>query len=337
MDNLPLNFRSIINMKDPKDKKDFFASMIMNDHFLYNFNPDRYNFYLKFVSGLSDPEKLEQFYYKETKINDNAREVNNIISKITSKIKLLGKNGKKELIKHIKKVFEIDTVIFADKKIEDNLEKVINSETDTYYNKKVGGAYNSEKLPEYEHPISDLNKKIESNINKQTFDEITQNPLIVNKKLEVNMQDRIVFIILTFVFRMISLFIIEWSLNANVINNFYYALVGYCCFYILLFLFFIFLVNVLLFYPITELYSDYSIVYFSNIFYYLYIYYDGFYRILVHIAILCLLLFIPYTLDINSIEQDVKYDYVKKQEILTNISNFSFVIWILTSLVALRY
>ena len=186
MDNLPLNFRNIINMKDPKDKTDYFASMFLNDHFLYNFNPNRYNFYLKFVSGLSDPEKLKEFYYKETKINDDTREVNDVISKITSKLKLLGNNGKKELVKHIKKVFEIDPVIFADRKIEDNIEKVIiDSDNDTYYDKKKGGGlfYDDEKLPEYEHPIRDLNEKIERNINRQTFNEITQNSLILNKSI----------------------------------------------------------------------------------------------------------------------------------------------------------
>ena len=120
MDSLPLNFRDIIEMKDPKDKTDYFASLFFNDHFLYNFNPNRYNFYLKFVSGLTDPETLKKFYYKETKINNDTREVNNIIVKITSKLKLLGKDGKKELIKHINKLFKIDKALKKDQEIEYN-------------------------------------------------------------------------------------------------------------------------------------------------------------------------------------------------------------------------
>jgi hypothetical protein len=69
----------------------------------------------------------------------------------------------------------------------------------------------------------------------------------------------------------------------------------------------------------------------------MYTYTNGYSRLILHITIITILLIVPFILDINSVEQDIKYDVKKKYYILNNISNFSFIVWILTSLIALKF
>lgn len=321
---MELNFDNLNSLKDPKEKVDFLSSFLSDD-LLFKFNPDRYEFYLKFISGLTDPENLKKFYYKKNKINNNSLKEKALIDEIVKLLRSLGTKDKEKLIKNIEDTFKIDDVvdIGITKKISDIIKK--------------GGNYDKTKLPTYDEPIKNLNKILESGDKNKISKELRTNPLIIDNKLDVTLNDKLIFIGITFVLRIISLFIIEWSLNANVVNNFFYALVGYCCFYIILFMFLVFLVNVIFYYPVIELYTDYSIVDFPNMLYYLYVYNDGYYRILIHLGIFSLLLLLPFILDFNTIEQDIKYDYKKKQEVLTSITNFSFIIWVLTSLIAIKF
>jgi len=239
--------------------------------------------------------------------NFNKKSIIGLVRELKSLIKdSKNYNKKKEILKELKKIIQIERG-------------------------QIGGA----DLPTYEKPIHDFVEELKSN--KMTEKKYENDPLVAEKIIEINYTDRFIFIGLTFAIRIISLFIVEWSLSVNIVNNFFYAIIAYSCFYILLFTFFVFLVNVIFYFPVTQLYKDYSIVDFPNMFYYMYVYTNGYVRLVLHISIILILLVIPFILDVESMEQDIKYDIKKKYEILTNISNFSFVIWILTSLIALKF
>ena len=63
--NFIFGFRDLINSTDPKYWSLFdFSSIIFNDDYLKMLNSKRYNFYVKFVMGLSNPIALERFLYK---------------------------------------------------------------------------------------------------------------------------------------------------------------------------------------------------------------------------------------------------------------------------------
>ena len=65
MSELLFGFRDLINSTDPKYSSLFdFSSIIFNDDYLKMLNSKRYNFYVKFVMGLSNPMALERFLYK---------------------------------------------------------------------------------------------------------------------------------------------------------------------------------------------------------------------------------------------------------------------------------
>jgi hypothetical protein len=173
----------------------------------------------------------------------------------------------------------------------------------------------------------------------QTFQKV---PRISPDRVEISMVDRGVFIGVTFAIRMIALSLIYWSLNSNLINNFQTAFIYYCIIYMIFFLFIIALVNVIFYYPVTELFTNLSLATLPNLLYYFYIHFNGYNRLILHIILLSILMLIPFILSLDKkfIEQydvNISFDYKKKSEMYNSISNFSFVIWILTSVIALKF
>jgi hypothetical protein len=180
---------------------------------------------------------------------------------------------------------------------------------------------------------------------QQLYKNYTKNPLYSPERLEVNIYDRITFIIVTYIIRFLTLQFIYWCLNSNIINSFTKAFNYYTLIYILFFIFMTSIVNVMYLFPIFELFSNISaITVFPNYFYYFYVYTNGYLSLAIHIFIILILLFIPYVLvidrkdaDFNRITDNISYDYKKKNEIYISISNFSLIIWVLTSIISLKF
>jgi len=214
--------------------------------------------------------------------------------------------------------------------------------------------------------IDDLVRKVDGDANKADFfnvdtadisektDDLQQlyknylkNPLYSPERLEINIYDRITFIIVTYIIRFLTLQFIYWCLNSNIINNFSKAYNYYTIIYILFFIFITSIVNVMYFYPVFELFSNISsITVFPNYFYYFYVYTNGYLSLAIHLFIILILLFVPFVLvmdrkDVNfngdSDGDNISYDYKKKNEIYISISNFSLIIWVLTSIISLKF
>ena len=156
------------------------------------------------------------------------------------------------------------------------------------------------------------------------------------------MTDRGIFILTTLIIRILSLSLIFWGLNSNLINNFKNAYIYYCCIYILFFTFILGIVNVMYYYPIIELFSNSSISSMPNLLYYFYIHINGPNRLILHIILILLLLFIPYILDMDKknfeeTDMNISFDNNIKQDIYNSIANFSLVIWVLTSIIAIKF
>jgi hypothetical protein len=154
--------------------------------------------------------------------------------------------------------------------------------------------------------------------------------------------DRGVFIGVTFAIRMIALSLIYWSLNSNLVNNFQTAFIYYCIIYMIFFLFVIAIVNVIFYYPVTELFTNLSLATLPNLLYYFYIHFNGYNRLILHIIILSILMMVPFVLSLDKkfteqYDANISFDYKKKSDIYNSISNFSLVIWILTSVIALKF
>jgi hypothetical protein len=161
-------------------------------------------------------------------------------------------------------------------------------------------------------------------------------------RLEITLIDRIIFIITTYIIRLISLALIYWGLNSNLINNFKTAYLYYSAIYILFFIFITALVNVMYYYPIFELFSNISLNNMPNILYYFYIHFNGPYRLILHISLILILLVIPFVLELDKKTEDqtdmnISFDFNQKEKILNSVSNFSFGIFALTSIIAFKF
>ena len=165
------------------------------------------------------------------------------------------------------------------------------------------------------------------------------------KNLEISTIDRVIFIAITFIIRFITLMIIDWGLTTNLVNSFYTAFLYYCCIYLLFFIFITMIVNVIVYYPLLTLFSNIKIISIPNFRYYFYIYTNGYMRLLLHIFIILLILFIPYIINIEKLtflkneqnKPNISYDYEKKRKIMDAISFFSLIIWIITTIIAIKF
>ena len=380
MAELLFGFRDLGNIRNPNTPILNLSSLVIPDSVVRKFNPTRFNFYIKFINGLKDPETLYKFLYtlNDAKIyNDEMQEK---ISKIAKGLQTISDKDRAKVIENLKqlldndkyeKLFSIIKNYQKDKKITGGVkltEEDIPNATEKYHinkplapmkmfldqiNKVAPLLYTKSKtnideiINKNDGTGKDKELKEEAipiDVNKlkgiyQTFQKI---PRISPDRVEINMADRGVFIGVTFAIRMISLSLIYWCLNSNLINNFKTAFIYYCIIYMIFFLFIIALVNVIFYYPITELFSNFSLSTIPSLLYYFYIHFNGYNRLILHIIILSILMLIPFILSLDKkfteqYDANISFDYKKKAEIYNSISNFSFVIWILTSVIALKF
>jgi hypothetical protein len=157
-------------------------------------------------------------------------------------------------------------------------------------------------------------------------------------KLDISNEDRIVFIGVTFIIRFIALSLIEWSMNTNFISSFKQAFMFYCIIYISIFCFITILVNIIYNYPLQQLYTDKSLVDIQSMLYYFYIYTNGPMRLVIHLIFILILMLIPFIINMgNNMPDKANFNYETKKYTRNTLSRFTLVIWIITSLIAVRY
>jgi hypothetical protein len=384
MTHLIFGFRDLINTQPNTSIFDV-SSLLFDDTYLKTISPNRYNFYVKFISGLSNPAVLEQFFYKVKESKDYRNSLNKKIKHLSGLLKRLNTNfdtsDKNKIIEDITNV--IKNKFKLDETETNKIGELLNSTN------KKGGAppittrnafiqqydlnKGAEPMKEFINKLNmidptlgqkpPLNKIEDILIDKANTSKTVRNKsrpdtikelkgLYDNYKddlspesLEISMIDRAIFIASIFIIRQISLTFVDWGLNTNVINTFHKAFFMYCFVYLIFFIFIIMLVNVVVYYPILELFSNTNITNIPNYLYYYYIYTNGFMRLIVHMLIIIILLFIPYLINIDKIKilwfdennKNISYNIEQRNNIYQSISLFSFIIWILTSFIALKF
>ena len=369
MAELLFNFRDLTSISDPKTSIINLSSLVIPDSVVRKFNPQRYNFYIKFINGLTNPSNLYKFLYTTKDSKTYHTEIQAKLATIAKGLKSLSSDDRKNVIANLKKVLDINssdkyTNLFNsietfEKKggagaIEYGLKKPIMPMNTllTHVHKEIPllGEPPINTIDELILPKDKLNlpenkieiKPFEVSKVKAIYDYYNKIPQLSPERININMVDRGVFILTTLIIRIISLSLIFWGLNSNLINNFKKAFIYYCCIYILFFIFIIGLVNVVYYYPIIELFSNVSISSMPNILYYFYIHITGPNRLILHIILILLLLFIPYILDmdkknIQDPDMNISFDNNLKTDIYNSIANFSLVIWVLTSIIAIKF
>jgi hypothetical protein len=193
-------------------------------------------------------------------------------------------------------------------------------------NSQIGGIINDE--------TEELNK-----IKKALYkidDVLDQKSILINK------QDRFIFILITFFIRLIALTIIEWALITNYIVNFFQAYLLYLFIYILLFILIIIFVNISYdgSYDSFETHQNNFYIGVASSFYYFYFIPGNFsdiIRIAIHIGIILVITGIALIIKNRDVKKnDIDFDYTKKKNINKSLNDISLIIWVFTSLVALK-
>jgi len=383
MSELLFGFRDLPNIRDPNRNVMLnIGSFFMNDEYVRKFNPKRYSFYIKFLSGLTNPDNLYRFMYKTNESKVYHEELAGKIKKITESLSKMNAKQRERVVSNLKTIIENkDSDKYSElfTSIKNYTTPITGGNPEYYINKRfmpmesliesvhkvdplIGKVPpktideiiidNSPPYKNIKHSVSEKGQSTLTHTNDDTtvekikgiYQNYKDNSEFSPDRINVVLMDRLIFILTTFILRMISLSLVYWGLNSNLINNFKTAFMYYCLIYILFFAFVVGLVNIIYYYPIFELFGNTSLKILPNYLYYFYIHINGINRLLLHIIIILMLLFIPFvlTLDVTKkrMEDDnknISYNYKKKEQIYKTISNFSLVIFVLTSLVAFNY
>ena len=190
------------------------------------------------------------------------------------------------------------------------------------------GSFYQQKLDE----ISSIEKSKDNRDKNKALDdlveEVDSHPIFSPKFESVSMTDRIIFIAMTFIIRGLSLFLIDWGLNSHMINSFNSAFLYYIIIYFCIFLVWILLVNAG---------EDGKNLFFRMLFYYVNWDAHGPGRILVHGLVQFMLLPVPFIVKDRVVGKSPTWTYEQRRATYRVLSNFTFFIWVLTSVIALRY
>ena len=228
------------------------------------------------------------------------------------------------------------------KKIKELKEENSKSQSDNFdENNKIArlsqdiDAYNSsEKNPDDEkYIIQQLNN----------FENDPKNPL---DELAITFDDRLVFIIATFFIRYITIIIVQWCIDINIIKTFYEGFIYYAIIYIIIFWFIVLFINIDNSYDVKYMNFNGIINSIRTLFYYFYMGTNGISRLLVHTSLIIILIIIPIILNIKRKADYVDDEQTETEKILNNderkqlsksLSLFTMFIWLFTSIIATKF
>jgi hypothetical protein len=191
------------------------------------------------------------------------------------------------------------------------------------YQLTTGGSYFSDKLQQLQ--TAKNTKEVED-----VIDEVDTHPIYSEQFEKVSVTDRIIFIAVTFVIRGLVLFLVDWGIHSHMIGTFQRAFIIYMFAYVCIFVIWAMLVNAG---------EDGDNLFFRMMFYYVNWHNNGFGRIIAHLAVQLFLLPIPFIVKERNLGSTGKpvLSYEERRAMYRTLSNFTFFIWILTSIIALRY
>ena len=210
-----------------------------------------------------------------------------------------------------------------------------NNQIDKYYDDIEDADENNQEV------IGDLDKKI-----KKKIIEFENDPENTFNYLELTVEDRLVFIITTFFIRYLSLILIQWSVDINIIKSFEEGFFYYAVIYLAIFWFIVLFVNIDNTTKVDYMNFDNFMNSIRSVFYYFYMGTNGITRLLVHSCIICVLLIVPIILNIKKttyIEEENKdkdkdiISYEERKKLSKSLSLFTIFIWVLTSIIATKF
>lgn len=144
---------------------------------------------------------------------------------------------------------------------------------------------------------------------------------------DITINDRVTFIAVTFLIRMVCTFLIDWAVSSGMVDSFNHAFMYYVGLYSLILVFTTFVVSN----------NEIGI---QMLMYYMNTTANGYSRIGVHLLVVLLLLpilFVVNEKNVGGADMMSKTTFEFKQQISKSVSNFTLIIWMLTSVIAMRF
>jgi hypothetical protein len=249
---------------------------------------------------------------------------------------------------------------YLDRQRYDNISPVIKDELRSVNDNKKGNlvriktdnkidqlsndieTYNALSIQGREANKEDIIKKIKD------FENDPLNPL---EELEITLDDRIVFIIATFFIRYITIIMVQWCIDINIIKSFYEGFIYYAIIYIILFWFVVLFINIDNGYDIKYMNLNGIINSIRSLFYYFYMGTNGISRLLIHTSLILLLIVIPIILNIkkkpefkdeandedDTVESAKILNYEERKQLSKTLTLFTMFIWLFTSIIATKF
>ena len=223
-----------------------------------------------------------------------------------------------------------------------------NKQIDNYYDDRDVGEDELYKKKIKSEPTDNENeelKALDKNIKKKII-EFENDPENTFNYLELTIEDRLVFIITTFFIRYLSLILIQWSVDINIIKSFEEGFFYYAVIYLAIFWFIVLFVNIDNTTKVDYMNFDNFMNSIRSVFYYFYMGTNGITRLLVHSCIICVLLIVPIILNIKKstyIEEENNdkdkniISYEERKKLSKSLSLFTIFIWVLTSIIATKF
>jgi hypothetical protein len=200
--------------------------------------------------------------------------------------------------------------------------------------------YNASSFEDKEQNRKYITRRIEA------FENDPNNPI---EELALTFDDRIVFIIATFFIRYITIIMIQWCIDINIIRTFYEGFIYYALIYIIIFWFIVLFINIDNSYEVKYMNFNGVINSIRTLFYYFYMGTNGISRLLIHTSLIIILIIIPIILNIKK-KQDLTTDdsspqddnmkvltYEERKQLSKALSLFTMFIWLFTSIIATKF
>ena len=328
---------------------------LFDDKMIKKFNVRRWTYYKRFNKIIDDPRELKNFMHTLKKISESREQKDKIYKKIVKLHDILSKvdinsenysqnkkNKLEELNKRILSILENKTNNNIDSGKISQKNEALKDITDKF----VGGA-STKYLDDY----SDKLEKISDNNNTSDSTKISKYKTVLNdietivnptKTLNITREDKILFIIITFIIRLICIKLVEWSVNMNYSNNFINSYILYTIIYLIILFIILCIVNITYNYNINSvIYGSTGFSTLANSLYYFYIIPGANFsrnnRLFIHSILLIIFSLIPIGLKSNNDDNEIDYDYTEKRKTINLISNYTFAVWIFTSIIATNY
>jgi len=327
---------------------------LFDDKMIKKFNVRRWTYYKRFNKIIDDPRELKNFMHTLKKISVNREQKDKIYKKIVKLHDILSKvdidsenysqnkkNKLEELNKRILSILEDKTNNNLESNKISQKNEVLKDMTDKF----VGGGTN------YLDDYSDKLEKISDNKNTSDSTKISKYKTVLNdiktivnptKTLDITREDKILFIIITFIIRLICIKLVEWSINTNYSTNFINSYILYTIIYLIILFIILCIVNITYNYNINSvIYGSTGFSTLANSLYYFYIIPGASFsrnnRLFIHSILLIMFSLIPIGLKSNNDDNEIDYDYTEKRKTINMISNYTFAVWIFTSIIAMNY